>query len=105
MNPILMVRVRALLVVVLLFLAAAPLARGQDEPVQQAGPLAMPYSSRSLGATCRILGLDAQQTAAARELHQGYRAAFRSATAKARATHDEALKKAQADNDFATFAK
>lgn len=68
--------------VLLLVLLVAGIARGQGH-FDEAGPLATPLPARSLNEYCRMLGLDADQTAAAGELHKGYRAAFLAATARA----------------------
>ena len=67
---------------VAVLLAAVCTCRAQEGPFNEAGPLGMPLSSRHLISYCTILGFDAEQTAAARELHRGYRAAFREATTR-----------------------
>jgi hypothetical protein len=65
---------------VAVLLAAVSTCRAQEGPFNEAGPLGLPLAARHLVSYCTILGFDADQTAAAAELHRGYRAAFREAT-------------------------
>src|SRR5437899_137954 len=99
---------RVVAVVCLVVVLLAPLARGQgpdDEgPLMQAGPFALPYSGRSLLSFTKIVGFDKDQAAAARALHQGYRASYAAATKKVRQKQDELNKKAQESGDWSKYS-
>ncbi len=88
---------RALIVLCALFLALTPVARAQEDsgPIMEAGPFAMPFSSRALGSFCKTLGFDNDQTATARTLQQGYRAAYTAATTKVRHKTEDMTKEMQ----------
>jgi hypothetical protein len=99
---------RVAAVVCLVVFVMTPLALGQgddDGPVMQAGPFALPYSARSLAAMTRIVGLDKDQAASARALHQGYRAAYGAAAKKVRQKEEELSKKAQETGDWQNYSK
>jgi Spy/CpxP family protein refolding chaperone len=79
-----------LLALLLLIPAAAPAQQSAPASPQpnhglfdDAGPYAMPIPRRTLLSCADILRLDAEQRAAARALHDGYRASFKEATARA----------------------
>jgi hypothetical protein len=96
-----------ILAVCLALVVLAPLARAQDDDslIHEAGPFAIPYTSRDLGALCRAVGFDQEQTGSARTLHQGYRAAYRGASTKARKQMQEVETKAREGQDWSEYAK
>jgi hypothetical protein len=72
--------------VALLLLCAGAVA--QSGPFDDAGPYGLPLTRRSLAVYTGMLGLDADQKAAARALHDAYLAAFRDATKQAQAKRE-----------------
>src|SRR3954468_24494932 len=86
--------------------ALAGRASAQEEPIDQAGPLGVPYTGRDLASFIRNVGLNHEQAATARTLHQGYRAAFMTATASVRKKDEEIAAKIRDGNgDWSTYNK
>jgi Spy/CpxP family protein refolding chaperone len=98
-------RIPRLIAAVLLVLALATQARAQDEAINEAGPLAQPFTGRSLAQYIKTAALTPDQAAAARSLHQGYRAAYMAATKKTRSKTEDLAKDMREKNDWQKFAQ
>src|SRR5262245_16619092 len=93
-----------LLAALLIVFTLATTARAQDEAINEAGPLAQPFTGRSLAHYIKTANLTPDQTAAARSLHQGYRAAYMAATKKTRTKTEDLAKDMREKNDWQKFA-
>lgn len=83
-----------------------PSARAQDDIIQEAGPLGLPVPWRVLKEGCALVGFDAEQTATAHTLHQGYRGSVKGAMDAMRKKDKELRKTTEGDNpDWAKYSK
>jgi hypothetical protein len=78
-------RLLALMLSLCLLIAPAFGQGSRPHPVDDAGPLGIPFGLRDLRTVTEELGFDADQKAAARALFDGYRASFMEATGKSNA--------------------